>query len=204
MLLAAGCGRSETTIVVPEAAPTDTPPVTGVRPDTLIFDDEADPDAPVASDDGMFTPLPGEPMLPSAPGAPGAPAAPGQPATPGTPVAAEPFEAFLNRFKAAVRARDREALAAMVVFSDNLTRDEFDTYFEPIFAGPFAARMLALTPRDFVRQGDARTITVRAGFDADGNPVPEDEAVSESSARLRFLPGPDGRYRLVDLDVAQT
>jgi hypothetical protein len=56
--------------------------------------------------------------------------------------------------------------------------------------------VLSLSPRDFERDGTVREIRVVVGFNAEGRPVPEDEADTDSAILLRF-DVIDGRYRWV-------
>lgn len=116
--------------------------------------------------------------------------------------AAPDFRRFWPRFQSAVR-RDRAAVAALAAFSGTMTRDEFDEiYYDAAFRdGPFREKVLALTPRDFERDGTARRVWIVVGFDVDGEIVPEDEADTESGLELRF-DVVDGAYRLVGLALA--
>lgn len=117
------------------------------------------------------------------------------PALPAAPAA--DFAAFWPRFQTAVRA-GREPTTALTRFSGDLRREDFGTAFEAAFGEPFRARVLALTPRDFRRDGTARQATVVVGYDADGAIVPQDEAVTESAVVLRF-DIVDGAYRMVSV-----
>ena len=123
-------------------------------------------------------------------GARDAPPAEAAPQAPG-------FQTFWPRFRDAVRA-GAEPTAAMARFSGALRREDFATTFESAFGAPFRGPVLALTPRDFRRDGTAREVTVTVGYDARGEVVPEDEAETESSVTLRF-DVVDGAYRLVSV-----
>ncbi len=118
------------------------------------------------------------------------PAAPSAPETP-----APDFRAFWPRFRDAARAGPPSA-AALAAFSDTMPREAFDRALAVALAEPFRDGVLALTPRDFRRDGTAREATVVVGYDADGRVVAQDEAVAEAIVTLRFdVAG--GAYRLV-------
>ncbi|WP_412060244.1 hypothetical protein [Rubrivirga sp. IMCC45206] len=102
------------------------------------------------------------------------------------------FRAFFPRFRAAVQAGTAAALA-----TDGVDRELLAAALAP----PFRAGVLALTARDFAREGTARTVSVIVGFDVEGTVVPVDEADTESAAFLRF-DVVDGAYRLVAVDLA--
>ena len=110
------------------------------------------------------------------------------------------FRAFWPRFRAAVEAGPDRA-AGLAAFSDRLPRDRWADTWARAFDGPFRPGVLALTARDFARDGEARRATVVVGYDADGAVVRQDEAVRESRLALRFEVV-DGAYRLVSADVS--
>ncbi len=113
-------------------------------------------------------------------------------------VAAPDFRVAWPAFVAAIR-RDRAAVRALAAFSDRLPEADFPALYDAALGpGPFRDGVLALTARDFRRAGTARQATVTVGYGADGHVVPEDEAVTESTATLRF-DVVDGAYRLVGL-----
>ena len=107
------------------------------------------------------------------------------------------FRAFWPRFRRSVQA-GRDSVAARTAFSDALPRAAFDSLlYDAAFADSLVRpRVLALTARDFRRAGTRREVTVTVGFDAEGRPVREDEAVTESAVVLTF-DVVDGAYRLV-------
>ena len=109
------------------------------------------------------------------------------------PEAAPDFRAFWPRFQRALRAGPDSAAALARLGEGSAPLDAL--------AGPFLDRALALTARDFRRDGAARDVQIRVGYDAEGAVVPEDEALTESAVRLRFEVV-EGAYRLVRLDVA--
>lgn len=112
------------------------------------------------------------------------------------------FRTFWPAFVEAVR-QGPAAVAARTAFSASLTREEFDAmvYEHAFGADPFRAGVLALTARDFERDGTAREARVVVGYGADGEIVPQDEAETESSVGLRFEVV-DGAYRLVRVAFA--
>ncbi len=117
-------------------------------------------------------------------------------------VARPDFRTFWPTFQSAVR-RDRAAVAALAAFSDGFTRADFDAMlYEAAFGGgPFRDGVLALTARDFRRDGTRRQSAVVVGYDAEGQIVPQDEALTESAAVLTFdVVG--GAYRLVGVELA--
>ena len=120
------------------------------------------------------------------------------PAAPSVPAA--DFTAFWPRFKAAVRA-GLEPTMALAQFSPDFPREDFGTTFEAAFGDPFRSRVLALTPRDFRRDGTAREAMMTVGYDAEGEIVPQDEAETESAVIVRF-DVVDGAYRLVSVQLA--
>lgn len=107
--------------------------------------------------------------------------------------AAPDFRRFWPRFQRALRTSPDsvEALARLRPGSAPVEAVE----------GPFLDRALALTARDFRRDGTVRDVQIRVGYDPDGRVVPEDEAATESSVTLRFEVV-DGAYRLVRVDMA--
>ena len=106
------------------------------------------------------------------------------------------FRTFWAAFQDAVR-QDEPAVRALASYSDRLDQEAFEGLYEAAFVGePFRSRVLALTPRDFARDGAAREVTVIVGYDAGGNVVPQDEAETEASLTLRFEVV-EGTYRLV-------
>ncbi len=110
------------------------------------------------------------------------------------------FRTFWPAFRDAVRD-GRAAVVAHTEFgADGMSRDRFDETIAAVLTPPFRDGVLALTARDFRIRGAARDVSVTVGFDAGGDVVPEDEAVTERSVRLRFEPR-DGAYRLVGLEV---
>lgn len=110
-------------------------------------------------------------------------------------VAAPPdFRAFWPRFREAVLVEDAATLVAPG------GAEAFEASSPVVLAAPFRERVLALTARDFRRDGTAREATVRVGYDRAGRVVAEDEAVREAAATLRF-DLVDGAYRLTDLRV---
>ena len=122
-------------------------------------------------------------------------------ASPPEPAAqAASFQAFWPRFKDAVRA-GAQPTAALARFSVDLRREDFGATFESAFGAPFRGPVLALTARDFRRDGTAREVTVTVGYDAEGQVVPEDEAETESSVVLRF-DVVEGAYRLISVALA--
>ena len=102
------------------------------------------------------------------------------------------FRAFFPRFRAAAEAGTAAGLA-----TDGVDRDLLAAALAP----PFRAGVLALTARDFAREGTARTAVVVVGYDTEGRVVPQDEADTESAVVLRF-DVVDGAYRLVAVDLA--
>ena len=133
-------------------------------------------------------------------GAAGAPPTGGPPRA--EPSAAAPdFGAFWPRWRDAARQGAAPA-AALAVFSDAMSRADFDAAHAVALDEPFRAGVLALTARDFRRDGTARVASVVVGYDAGGAVVPQDEAVAEARASLRF-DVVDGAYRLVSLAVRQ-
>lgn len=115
------------------------------------------------------------------------------------PAAAPDFRAFWPRFRDAVRA-GRQATAALTAGTGPVSPESFGETFETALGPPFREGVLALTPRDFRRDGTAREARVVVGYDADGQTVPQDEAVTESAVTLRF-DVVEGTYRLVSLTV---
>lgn len=107
------------------------------------------------------------------------------------------FRAFWPRFQAALRA-GRGGPAALAAGRGAAALPALGP---TVFADPFLDGVLALTARDFRRDGAAREATVTVGYDRAGAVVPEDEAVREATATLRF-DVVDGAYRLVDLALA--
>lgn len=111
------------------------------------------------------------------------------------------FRAFWPTFREAIE-EGLEAASARAAFSDSLARADFeDTWFPALAEPPFRAGVLALTARDFRREGTRRTASVTVGYDAEGRVVREDEAVTESSLILTF-DVVDGAYRLVRAQIA--
>lgn len=105
------------------------------------------------------------------------------------------FRAFWPRFRDAVEAGGVASLVAPG------GAGAFEAAAPVALAPPFRDRVLALTARDFRREGTARVATVRVGYDRGGRVVPEDEAAREATATLRF-DVVDGEYRLVDIRTA--
>ena len=110
--------------------------------------------------------------------------------------AAPDFRAFWPRFRAAVRA----GRGGGAELATERGAEALRTLGPTVFADPFLDGVLALTARDFRRDGAARAATVTVGYDRAGVVVAEDEAVREATATLRF-DVVDGAYRLVDLDL---
>lgn len=169
----AACGGEREGVAVTEAAPVGTPAPAPPRLDAPL--DTIFPDSGLFADPSLDSlaadTLDADSLAASAPD----------------------FRAFWPRFRDALDAGAVGRLAALGEGSaplDALTADSV-----------FRERALALTARDFRRDGTSRDVWVRVGFDADGNVVPEDEAVTESGLRLRFEVV-DGEYRLVRLDAA--
>ncbi|HEX8384947.1 MAG TPA: hypothetical protein VF576_02130 [Rubricoccaceae bacterium] len=106
------------------------------------------------------------------------------------------FDVFWGDFRAALRLgrpANVEALAA----GPAVGRSEAA---RAAFAEPFRSGLLALTPRDLTRDGDARVARAVVGYDAEGNVVPQDEADTDSAVVLRFeVVG--GGWRLVRVDL---
>ncbi|MAQ92298.1 MAG: hypothetical protein CMM84_02025 [Rhodothermaceae bacterium] len=116
------------------------------------------------------------------------------------PVAPD-FRTAFPAFLAAVR-EGRSAVRARTAFSDALPEADFPMLYDAAFGeGPFRDGILALTARDFRREGTARVATVTVGYDGDGNVVREDEALTESAVILTF-DVVEGTYRLVRIDLA--
>ena len=120
------------------------------------------------------------------------------PAPAPTPAAPD-FRAFWPRFRDAAEA-GRQQAQALAAFSPAMSQASFEAAYATALAEPFRAGVLALTPRDFRRDGAARQAAVVVGYDAGGAVVPQDEAAAEASATLRF-DVVDGAYRLVGLSV---
>ena len=176
--LLAACGSDPEGVAVTEAAPGGTrAPTPGGLSDTLRLA----PFDTVYADSGLDD-------VPSADSLAVADAVEAAPAPPD-------FRAFWPRFRDAVRGE--RGVAALVAPGGAAA---FEDRGPVVFAEPFRAGVLALTARDFRRDGAAREATVRVGYDRAGRVVPEDEAAREATATLRF-DVVDGAYRLVDLEV---
>ena len=115
--------------------------------------------------------------------------------------AAPDFRGVWPRFLDAARA-GRQRAAALADFSPAMPQAAFEAAYAAALDEPFRAGVLALTPRDFRRDGTAREATVVVGYSASGAVVPQDEAVAEASATLRF-DVVDGAYRLVQLSIRE-
>lgn len=118
-------------------------------------------------------------------------------------VPADPdFRTFWPEFRRAVESGP-DAVRQLASFSGRLGEAAFDEWLhDAAFGdGPFRSRVLALTPRDFERDGTAREVLILIGYNADGDVVPEDEAETESSVSLRFEVVGDA-YRLVEISPA--
>ena len=110
------------------------------------------------------------------------------------------FRTFWPAFQAAVR-RDRAAVAALAAFSERFSRADFDgdLYAAAFAEGPFRDGALALSARDFRRDGTRRQASVVVGYDRDGRVVRQDEAAREEAVVLTF-DVVDGAYRLVGVE----
>ena len=178
----AACGSDTEGVAVTEAAPGGTrAPTPGGAADTLRLA----PFDTVYADLGLYEDPALDGLRADSAGAPEAAPAPPD------------FRAFWPRFRDAVRA---ERGVAALVAPD--ARGAFEARGPAVFAEPFRNGVLALGARDFRRDGAARVATVRVGYDRAGRVVPEDEAVREAAAVLRF-DVVDGAYRLVDLRVEE-
>ena len=105
------------------------------------------------------------------------------------------FEPFLREFKVALQEGGARRYAAI---GSSLTADDLAA----LTADPaFQQKVLAAGPDRYRRYGNRRETYVVVGFDADGNIVPEDEAVTESGLGLVF-DIVDGAYRLVRIERA--
>ena len=176
-LALAACGSDAEGITVTEAAPDGAlrAPTPGGAADTLRRPAPLDT---VYADSGLYA----DPALDSLVAAD----------TVEAPAAPPDFRAFWPRFRDAVRAGEAAGLVAPGGAA------AFEARGPVVFAEPFRAGVLALGARDFRREGAAREASVTVGYDRRGRVVPEDEAVREASAVLRF-DVVDGAYRLVDL-----
>lgn len=174
--LLAACGGDREGVPVTEAAPVDAFPPPAPRPDAA-FDT-------VYADSGLYA----DRFLDSLRA---------DSATAGdslAPAASGPdFRAFWPRFQRALRSRPDSVAALSRLRPGSAPAEAVE--------GPFLDRALALTARDFRRDGPARDVQIRVGYDAEGAVVREDEAVTESSVALRFEVV-EGAYRLVRVDVA--
>lgn len=107
------------------------------------------------------------------------------------------FDAFWIQFQAAVRSGNVNAVTRYAKLGEEgIGLADIDQAYIKAFSEPFRSALLALSPRDFERDSVAREIQVVVGFDENGRVVPEDEADSDESIRLRF-DVIDGRYRWV-------
>lgn len=113
-------------------------------------------------------------------------------------VTAPDFRTFWPRFRAALE--DGPAAAAPFVALED-AGEPVEATLARVLEGAFLDGALALTARDFRRDATSRTARVVVGYDADGNVVPQEEALTESSVTLRF-DVLEGAYRLVGLEVA--
>lgn len=116
--------------------------------------------------------------------------------------AAPDFRTFWPAFQRAVREGEAAVAARTAVGEGGVPRERFARLYPRAFGEPFREGILALTARDFRIRGAARDVSVTVGYDAEGAVVPEDEAVTEASVRLRFEPR-DGAYRLVGLEIVE-
>ncbi|MDT7856408.1 hypothetical protein RQM47_07125 [Rubrivirga sp. S365] len=180
----AACGSDAEGVAVTEAEPGALrAPTPSARVDTLGPDRPAPLDT-VSADSALDA----GPLLDSLRAAPDSADAPAAPPD---------FRAFWPRFQTAARA-GRGGLDALAGAGGAAALDARGAV---VFGEPFLGRVLALTARDFRRDGVAREATVRVGYDRAGRVVPEDEAAREATATLRF-DVVDGAYRLVGLDTA--
>ena len=187
-LVVGGCGGDQPRgVQVTEADEAPLPPVRPRR--SAGFDSvyaDSGPYADLRVDSLRLDSLRRDSVRASTPPPPSAPAAPD-------------FGAFWPRFRDAARA-GRPRAEALAAFSSTTSQESFERAYATAFSEPFRAGVLALTPRDFRRDGAARQATVVVGYDAGGRVVPQDEAVAEASATLRF-DVVDGAYRLVGLSA---
>lgn len=114
-------------------------------------------------------------------------------------VAAPDFRAFWPRFQSALEGDF--AVGLSMIGLEASSKGAVDDQLTPLFDASFRPAILALTARDFRREGTARSARVIVGFDDEGNVVPQDEALTESSVELRF-DVLEGEYRLVGLEAA--
>ena len=107
------------------------------------------------------------------------------------------FDPFWTAFQAAVRTGNVNAVAQYAKIGEGgIGLVDVDQAYIKAFTEPFKSSVLALSPRDFERDGTAREIRVVVGFGPDGRVVPEDEADTDEGIRLRF-DVVNGRYRWV-------
>ena len=116
-------------------------------------------------------------------------------------VAAPPsFDAFWPQFQASVRSGNVGAVTRYAWTDEGgLGAVDLDSAYITAFTEPFKTAVLALTTRDFRREGAARSVRVVVGFDGAGRVVPEDEADTDRAIRLRF-DAVGGRYRWVGFE----
>ena len=125
---------------------------------------------------------------------------PGETVTPDTAAAAPSFDVFWPQFQASVRSGNVSAVTGYAWTGEGgLGAVDLDGAYITAFTEPFKTAVLALTPRDFRREGTARSVRVVVGFDGEGRVVPEDEADTDRSIRLRFDAVGD-RYRWVGFE----
>lgn len=167
--LVAGCGDREPGVVVTEADP-----VADRAPVPVDTFELADPDTALVDTVRADTVAVADPVAPP-----------------------PSFDAFWPEFQASVRSGNVGAVTRYAWTGEGgLEAVNLDSAYITAFTEPFKSAVLALTPRDFRREGTARSVRVVVGFDGAGRVVPEDEADTDRAIRLRF-DAVDGRYRWV-------
>ena len=180
-LILAACGSEPEGVTVTEAEPDGYVAPRAPRP-ASAFDT-------VYADSGLYA----DPALDSLAGSPAD--------TTASAPAAPDFRAFWPRFQAALRTGADEVAALARLGGGGVPRAQFDEVWAgALRAGPFRDGVLALSARDFRRDGAAREASVVVGYDARGRVVRQDEAVRDSALVLRFEPV-EGTYRLARLAV---
>ncbi|WP_143536898.1 hypothetical protein [Rubricoccus marinus] len=103
------------------------------------------------------------------------------------------FAPFLTEFKVALQKGTARRLAA-----PGLSAQDFAAVAED---DAVRQHVLAAGVERYRREGTRREVYVVVGYDAEGNVVPEDEAITESAVGLTF-DVVDGAYRLVRIERA--
>lgn len=113
------------------------------------------------------------------------------------------FAPFWAAFTAAIESGNRTPIASLTkVGAGGISAAELDGSFLPAIRDVQTRNALtALSADDFERDGTRRRGTARMGFDGEGNPVPIEEADTESAIILDFDLA-NGEYRLVAFQMA--